>query len=290
VSEFPSLQSKRVVITGATGGIGTVISTYLAGEGARLILVSRRPRSLEALASALPGGPHETLVLDVTDAIGWQRLRDHIGEKNRVHGLVTAAGVLGPIGPVASWEVEAFSRTLEVNLVGTLLGVVTLLEALKATRGSIVTYSGGGASGPLPRFDAYAASKAAVVRLTENIAVDLDESGVRANSVAPGFIVTPMHDETLRAGADRVGHAYHQRTRRAVEEGFRDSPVLAARLTAFLLSDASEGITGRLISAQWDPWDDPSFQDQLRRDTDLATLRRVDGRVYAKTNHGRGTS
>ncbi len=144
----------------------------------------------------------------------------------------------------------------------------------------MVTFSGGGATGPFPRYDAYAASKAAVVRLTENLAIDLAADGVRANAVAPGFIATEMHAETLAAGPERAGQDYFRRTRRAVETGGGDPLALAVGLVAFLLSDASSGITGKSISAQWDPWSDPVFQRRLRTERDLATVRRIDDQHF----------
>ena len=200
-----------------------------------------------------------------------------------LHGVVTAAAQLAPIGRLGSWDISTFRATVDVNLTGTLLAIAACLPALKATRGSVVTFSGGGATGPFPRYDAYAASKAAVVRLTENLAVDLAADGVRANAVAPGFITTEMHAETLAAGPERAGEDYFRRTRQAVQAGAGDPLALAVGLVAFLLSDASSGITGKLISAQWDPWSDPVFQRRLQTERDLATLRRIDDQHFRLT-------
>src|SRR5205807_9146574 len=108
-------------------------------------------------------------------------------------------------------------RTLDVNVVGTLLAIRYSLPALRAGGGSIVTFGGGGATAPLPRFDAYAASKAAVARLSENLAETI--SPVRINCVAPGFVVTRMHELTLAAGPGAAGRDYHERTRREVAQG-----------------------------------------------------------------------
>ena len=74
-----------------------------------------------------------------------------------VHGLVCAAAILDPVGPVGSYTVSDFRRTLEVNVLGTLLAIQTCLPGLRESDGAVVTFSGGGATAPLPRFDAYAA-------------------------------------------------------------------------------------------------------------------------------------
>jgi NAD(P)-dependent dehydrogenase (short-subunit alcohol dehydrogenase family) len=272
------LARRRIVVTGASRGIGAVVVRTLAAAGARIVLVARDAALLETVRASLPGGPHETLALDVADEAAWRAARDEL-TAGRVDGLVTVAGVLGPVGPVGSWDLDGFRRTFEVNVVGTLLPILTLLEALRATRGAVVTFSGGGSTSPLPNFDAYAASKTALVRLAENLAVELEADGIRVNSVAPGFVATDMHRATLAAGPELAGAGYFERTKRNVESG-GDPPEAAAELTAFLLSDDAEGITGRLVSARWDPWQEPAFRERLRSDASLGRLRRIDDQFY----------
>lgn len=275
-----ALESKRVVMTGATGGIGTAVAKRLAADGAHLVLVGRHKDQLRESARSLPGGPHEWSVLDVSDEAAWRDAISRMAPDGMLHGLVAAAAVLGPIGRLGSWEVDEFRRTIDVNIVGTLLPIASLIEPLKSTRGSVVAFSGGGATSVLKRYDAYACSKAGLVRLVENMAADLLDDGVRINGIAPGFVVTDIHKRTLEAGPDNVGAEYFERTRKAVESGEGDSPEHAAALTSYLLSDASAGITGRLISARWDPWQDPEFQMRLRDDPHLATLRRIDDQFF----------
>lgn len=274
------LKGRRIVLTGASRGIGSVIASELARAGAELVLIARSPDALEQLAAGLPGGPHATLAFDVSDEAAWQAHLPRVLGDRPLHGLVTAAGVLSPIGPVGTYSIEAFRRTLDVNVVGTLCAVISCLEALRAEGGSIVTFSGGGATGPFVRFDAYAASKAAVVRLTENLALELAASHVRANAVAPGFVVSDMHAQTLAAGPELVGAAYYERTSKAVHSRGGDPPELAAELTAYLLSSRSVPITGKLLSARWDPWREPEFQARLADTPDLATLRRIDDQFF----------
>jgi NAD(P)-dependent dehydrogenase (short-subunit alcohol dehydrogenase family) len=140
------------------------------------------------------------------------------------------------------------------------------------------SFSGGGGTAPLVRYDAYAASKAGVVRLTENVAAD---GAIEINCVAPGFIGTLMHEGTLSAGPDAAGAAYFERTRaQRAEGGFPASE--AAELVAFLLGSESQGITGRLISAQWDPWREAEFRARLRDDPDLGRLRRIDDQYFTR--------
>ncbi|MGH9089810.1 MAG: SDR family NAD(P)-dependent oxidoreductase [Acidimicrobiales bacterium] len=269
-----------MLVTGAGGGIGRAVAVRLARDGMDVVLVGRDRGALDAVRDDLGPGDHACCPFDVRDEAAWSAAVPTIAPDGRLTGVVTAAAQLTPVGPIGSWTVEAFRATLDVNVVGTLLAVTSTLGALQAAGGAVVTFSGGGATSPLARYDAYAVSKAAVVRLTENLAGELAPSGVRINSVAPGFVVTAMHQATVDAGPERAGPAYHERTRRAIERGEGDSPELAASLVAFLLSEEAAGITGKLLSARWDPWEDHGFRSRLRGEEDLATLRRIDDQFF----------
>ena len=120
-----------------------------------------------------------------------------------------------------------------------------------------------------------------MVRFTENFAIELQEESFDINCVAPGFVATRLHKETLEAGEKRVGNSFFENTKQQLEKG-GVSPEIAANLTVFLLSEESDGITGKFISAPWDPWGDKGFQDLLRNEKDYATLRRIDNKTFFK--------
>src|ERR1700694_1502015 len=114
----------------------------------------------------------------------------------------------------------------------------------------------GGATNPLPNISAYAAAKAAVVRLTETLAEELREDHVDVNAIAPGALNTRLLDEVLAAGPEKVGRSFFDRSLKQREEG--GVPLeKGAALAVFLASAASDGITGRLLSATWDDWTNP---------------------------------
>ena len=195
-------------------------------------------------------------MLDVSEPEAWSQAIATIDAGGPLHGLVAAAGVLGPIGRLDEISPREFSDTIAVNLIGTMLALHHCLPRLRATGGRAVTFSGGGGTAPLPRYDAYAASKAAVARLTENVAA---AGEVEVNCVAPGFVATRMHQGTLRAGPEASGNDYYERTRSQLEAGGFPAAE-AAELVCFLLSEGARGITGRLLSAQWDPWREDGFR------------------------------
>jgi 3-oxoacyl-[acyl-carrier protein] reductase len=112
------------------------------------------------------------------------------------------------------------------------------------------------------------------VRFVETLAVELDGTGIDVNAVAPGMLDTRLLDEVVAAGPERVGRDYHARVVEARARG-ATSPQVAARLVRLLISEESNGITGRLISAVWDDWTHlPDIRDRLR-DSDVYTLRRI---------------
>jgi 3-oxoacyl-[acyl-carrier protein] reductase len=267
---------RRVLVTGGSLGIGLAVSQELARRGAAVLIAARSRDSIDAALDGLEGDGHHGLALDVTDDAGWRAAFAQIDADGPLHGLVAAAGVLGPIGVLDEIDTEEFARTITVNLIGTMLALAYSLPRLRESGGRAVTFSGGGATSPLARYDAYAASKAAVVRLTENVAAATE---VPVNAVAPGFVATRMHEGTLKAGAEAAGADYYERTQAQLTAG--GFPALeAAELVCFLLSDEADGISGRLLSAQWDPWRVPSFLAQLKDDPSLGTLRRIDDQFF----------
>ena len=192
-----------------------------------------------------------------------------------VEVLVNNAGVYGPLGPIDEVDWAQWVRAVEINLYGSVLASRALLPHFKANRyGKIVQISGGGATNPLPRISAYAASKAAVVRFAESLALEVSEFGIDVNAIAPGALDTRLLDEVLASGPDRVGRSFFERMT-TLKAGGTTPLEVGAELAVFLGSSASDGISGRLISAPWDPWRDlPAHRSDLDA-SDVYTLRRI---------------
>ena len=172
-------------------------------------------------------------------------------------------------------EWSEWARAIEINLMGTVLPCREALPLFRrAGAGKIINLSGGGATAPLPRLSAYAASKAAVVRFTETLAEELRGTGIDVNAVAPGALNTRLLDEVLAAGPDRVGKTFYERALKQKADG--GAPLeKGAALCAFLLSPESDGISGRLLSAVWDPWADLPARRAELAESDIYTLRRI---------------
>ena len=193
------------------------------------------------------------------------------------------AGVYGPKGAIEDVGWQEWVRTIEINLYGSVLMCRGVLPHFKAQRhGKIVQLSGGGATNPLPRISAYAVSKAAVIRFVETLAEEVRDNHIDVNAIAPGALNTRMLDEILDAGPEKVGRAFYERSVKQRESG--GAPLeKGAELAVFLGSSLSDGITGKLISAIWDPWS--SFREHLDElsSTDVYTLRRIVPKDRGKT-------
>ena len=126
------------------------------------------------------------------------------------------AGVYGPKGPIEDVAWDEWEHAIRVNLLGSVLCCRALVPHFRANGyGKIIQLSGGGATSPLPRLSAYAASKAAVVRFAETLAEEVRGTGIDVNAIAPGALNTRLLDEVLEAGPERVGDAFYERAARA---------------------------------------------------------------------------
>lgn len=274
------LQDKAALIVGAGRGIGEAIALRFAAEGARLMLAARTAPELEAVADMVraAGGTAHFVATDVTApgevAYLVQKFIEAFGH---IDILVNAVGTHGPIG--RAWEIDAdeWANTFSVNLFGPfLLCQAVLPHMIRAGRGKIINFSGGGATSPLCRFTAYGVSKTAVVRLTETLAEEVKEFNIQVNAIAPGAVDTKLQDSVLAAG-ERAGDLL-QRIRRLRETGEGGTPrEVPAELAVFLASDDSRNLTGRLISApndKWESWTDERIAQVMSRP--WFTLRRMD--------------
>jgi len=275
------LEGKRILITGASEGLGYAVAERCLVEGASVAICARSPERIERAGAALRESAKEQqrVFAAVADVSNPQQVKALVANAARVlgglDGLVNNAGIYGPKGLIEEVDWAEWARAIEINLMGTVLPCREVLPLFRSRgSGKIVNLSGGGATAPLPRISAYAASKAAVVRFTETLAEELRGTSIDANAVAPGALNTRLLDEVLAAGPDKVGKNFYDRALKQKADGGAGLEKGAA-LCAFLLSAASDGITGRLLSAVWDPWADLPARRAELAESDIYTLRRI---------------
>jgi NAD(P)-dependent dehydrogenase (short-subunit alcohol dehydrogenase family) len=276
------LTGQVIVITGASRGLGEAVANRLVRDGAHLVLGARDAAALESVADGilpLRATDDQQVVhqrTDVADPGDVKRLVERATQiTGRVDALISNAGVYGPMGPSEEVAWDEWVQAININLMGTVLACRAVVPVMRRQGGGkIVLLSGGGATAPLPRLSAYAASKAAVVRFGETLAQELKADNIAVNSVAPGALNTRLLDQVLGAGPDTVGPEFHARALRQQETG--GTPLeTPAELIAFLVSSASDGISGRLLSAVWDDWQHLAAQRDRLATSDVYTLRRI---------------
>lgn len=273
------LPGRNTLITGGSQGLGRVIVEAFLAEGANVIFCARTApdvaRTEAALAPQLkPGQQLIGLTTDIADPASVAALFARATQLGPLHVVVNNAGIYGPIGPTEEVALADWTQAWQVNVTGTLLVCQHAVRAMKPRRaGKIITISGGGATNPMPRFAAYAATKAAVVRLTETLAEEYRADHIDVNAVAPGALRTRLTQQVLDAGPEKAGPEFFARNKKWSDEGAVD-PKLGAALCVWLASAESDGITGKLISAQWDPWKEPEKFRALATG-DVYTLRRI---------------
>ena len=272
-----NLKDKVAIITGAGRGIGKAISLAYAQEGADIIVISRTVSEVEETAKQIQSLGHKALSIsaDVSKPEDVKNAVDaSIKEFGKVDILVNAAGIQGPIGSVLENDINYWIQTINVNLIGTFLFTKAVLPAMiEHRKGKIINFSGGGATSPRPYFTAYAASKGAVVHFTESLAEEVKKFNIQVNAIAPGAVNTRMLDQVLSAN-DLAGEKESAKAKDQLNSG--GTPLeKPAKLAVFLASDESDGLTGKIISAVWDNWQDFAGKINEIMASDIYTLRRV---------------
>jgi len=280
------LEGKTIIVTGGNTGIGLAISKKIVSEGGTVIILSRNPnKKILTELNKINKSNHIIKNLDVSKQFQVEDLLKNLKDiYGTIDGLVNCAGIYGPIGKTNfdNQIIQDFKTAIEVNFLGTLYMTNFFIKLFKSDKKlKIVNFAGGGAANAFPNFSAYATSKVAIVRLTENLSIEFKDDNIEINSVAPGFVVTQLHEKTLNAGPENAGNEFYKKTKQQIENG-ATPPEIPANLTLFLLSDESDGITGKFISAPWDSWENKDFQELLKNDKDFATIRRIDNKQFFK--------
>ena len=281
VSNGNVLQGRTAIITGASQGLGLEIATQYVAAGASLIICARDEGMLSKAADVLKRSASNDqvishIVADVAESESVDALIDFaIDKMGRIDILVNNAGIYGPKGPTDSVDWAQWVQAINVNLLGSVLMCRAVITHMKRQGyGKIVQLSGGGATNPLPNLSSYAVSKAGIVRFIETLAIEAAEYAIDANAIAPGALNTRMLDEILASDPEAVGKEFYERALQQKASGGAGLEK-GARLAVFLGSAGSDGITGKLISAIWDPWEELDRYKANLEDSDIYTLRRI---------------
>lgn len=280
-----SLSGSVCVVTGGGRGIGRYTAETLAEAGAKLVLCARSEGELVEVAATLEqrfGTEVLVRAVDVTDFLAVHAFSDAVKERfGGVDVLVNNAGVYGPVGLITEIDPAAWASAVSVNLVGVMHAIRAFAPLMQAAgRGRIINVGGGGigGAGTPARVSAYTASKAAVAGLTETLARELAPFGIYVNTVAPGAISTALIDTVIEAGPEVAGEAFHASSVAQRRSG--DSLAKVGDAMLFLASERSGNLTGKLLSAKWDPLEQIGEETHQLNPTSRYTLRRIDGVLF----------
>jgi NAD(P)-dependent dehydrogenase (short-subunit alcohol dehydrogenase family) len=239
------------VITGGGSGIGEATARRLAADGYDLAVIDRNLEGASAVAKSLAaaGAKARAYACDVSDAAQVDKVaRQVAADLGPAHLLVTSAGLIPNTESVMDMDMAAHERMWAVNYGGTLHACRAFArQMIPAKRGAIVTIGSINSVAPLP-IPAYNIGKAAVVRLTQLLAVELGRHNIRVNSVGPTYVMTPPLKAKVAAGERDMNKimAVHALPNLPVPADIADA-------IAFLCSDQARAITGVLlpVDAGW---------------------------------------
>ncbi|HEY3760129.1 MAG TPA: SDR family oxidoreductase [Verrucomicrobiae bacterium] len=260
----------NIAITGSSSGIGKFLADELAAAGHEVCRIAR---------TAQPGF---SLRCDVSEWTSMQTAAYKVGQTwDAADALICCAGIQEPIGPAMQMDPAAWRKNLAVNLDGVFFSIRAFYPLLqKSRRAKVICFSGGGSTSPRPNFAAYGVAKTGVVRLVETLAAEWENERFDINAIAPGAIFTQMTEQVLVRGEKLVGKKeFESASKLSRDNSEKLKKVLG--LIQFLLSEKSDAISGRLIAAQWDPWDKlAGLKSDLGQD--IYTLRRITPRDRGK--------
>jgi NAD(P)-dependent dehydrogenase (short-subunit alcohol dehydrogenase family) len=270
------MSGRVAVITGASRGLGAGLALHLSSKGWRVVLAARDREGLDAVAKSCSQGSF--LVTDVGRPDSVVEFAEFVAAStDRVDLLVNNAGVLGPLGLPAPTRFDSVLATVGCNISGPLMMCASIVP-LMTEGGAVIMLSGGGVGGNgiAAGTPAYAASKFAIVGLTESLAPELAQRRVSINAIAPGAVDTNFNDSILEAGpgiGDLYTQTVGQRSRPAPMEPFFS-------LVEFVADPAQRWLTGTLLSARWDTPQSLLDRRAVIEHGSFLRLRRIDGEMY----------
>ena len=210
-----NFKDKVVLVTGSSVGLGYEIAKSYLKSGANLIICSKNYKKIRKAHKSLESIKKKSqkvfsLSVDVSKAQDvYKLIKFSIKKFKKIDILINNAAILGPKGHIEKINWKKWMKTIEVNLLGSVLLCKIIIPYFKKkNKGKIIQLSGGGAASPFPMFSSYAVSKAAIVRFVENLSEEVKNYNIDINAIAPGPLNTEMLKEVLKAGPQKVGKEF----------------------------------------------------------------------------------
>lgn len=243
LTKLYSLQNKVILLSGAAGGITSVMARTLAGAGATMALCDVREDAIRALAAELPGSGH---TVHGVDLLNCREIADCVDQvltaHGRVNGLINGAGISKRIG-MLDVEEDLYDRIMDVNLKAAFfLSQEVVRKSMRHTGGKILTMASYNSTSVCGGSSVYAVSKSGLLGLTRAMAVEWGQYNIQANALAPGFVETAMTTE-LKNDPVRHGRIQELTCCRRMAQ-----PDELMGMTVLLMSSASSYMTGHVYN------------------------------------------
>lgn len=242
------MEQPTVIITGASHGMGAAAAVIAAEKGSRVVLSARNEDALERLARHITknGGSACVVTGDVSDytvcqTIVWKAVQSF----GRIDAVINNAGIIGPLGLVASLPLVEWKRTLEINFLGPVWLCREAVPYLRRTNGRVVNMSSNAAVNPVPVASAYCAAKAALLHFSK--VLSLEEPALTVISYNPGEVDTPMQAEIREKGRVEPFEGIHDYLVELYEQGQLLTPEQSASAIVALALAAPHEWTGEFI-------------------------------------------
>lgn len=236
------LESKTIIITGASSGIGAAAALLFAAEGANVVLGARRSAQLEILVEKINRGNGRAVFLagDVKDE-GYADALVKLATKEfgTLDGAFNNAGIIGSMQPIPDMSVGNWNDVVSVNLTAAFLAAKAQIPVMRRQGGGSIVFTSsfvGFSNGGMPGMGAYAASKAGLIGLVQSLASDHASEGIRVNALLPGGTITPAGGEGNPDVMEFISNLHPMKRMARAEE--------IAQAAVFLLSERSSFVTG----------------------------------------------
>lgn len=246
------MNSRVLIITGASRGLGAAAARAAAELGANVTLAARSPDGLNAVLKEIEAGGRRGLAVraDVSRADDCREvIRQTVEAFGRIDGLINNSGMIEPIAPLAEADIDEWALNLSVNLLAPVRLIQLALPHLRQSRGRIVNVTSGAAVAVIGGWTAYSAAKAALNHLTRILAQE--EPQVTTLALRPGIVDTAMQSAIRAKGKGRMAEANYRRLAGAYETGTLLPPDLPGRAMALLALYAPPEWSGEVLN-----WDD----------------------------------
>lgn len=273
------LMRQRILISGANGFLGRLLVFHLLNQGFELLLMVRDENSLDALSRSIleiyKSAKVNFILCDLSKEKSWI---DAVKELDNfeISTFINCAAVQGNL-QFKNFEYPSdLHEVFKVNLYSSIFFTDYILSKNTIERKKIIHFSGGGATRARPQLLSYGLSKTSLVRYIENCSAGLPQSNFDVNAIAPGIMPSQMQTQISNENSLFDSSEFHV-AQKSLNESIYD-PEKILGLCDFLLSNESNGITGKLISADWDNWQAWPKHIKELKESDLYTLRRITGR------------